>query len=439
MAFQLDPTFTQNPSQHFDTLQVHAGLAPDPVTGAAALPIYASAAFQFDDAADGAAKFALAKPGNVYGRLTNTTTDAVAARVATLEGAAGAVAVASGHAAEILAITNIAGAGDHIVASDSLYGGTWNILLHTLADLGIETTFVPNNDIDAFVAATKPNTKLWFVETIGNPLVDVADVPALVAAANGLDEPVPVFVDNTFATPYLYRPADDGAAVVIESLTKWIGGHGATLGGAIIDTGKFDWKKTPGKFSTLTEPDPSYHGAVFVEAAPAAPFSTRVLANKLRDFGPTLSPFAAQLIGIGIETLSLRVQRHCENALAVARFLAAHPKVSWVRYSGLENDPSHETAARLLHGGFGGVVVFGVKGGRDAGLSVVDNVKLFTHLANVGDAKSLIIHPASTTHSQLTAEQLEAAHLSEDLVRLSVGIENVDDIIADLEQALAAV
>ena len=437
MPFQLDPSFAQDPSKHFDTLQIHAGLAPDPVTGAAALPIYASAAFQFDSAEDGAAKFALAKPGNVYGRLTNTTTDAVAARVAAIEGATGAVAVASGHAAEILALTNIVGAGDHIVASDSLYGGTWNIFLHTLGDLGVETTFVENNNIDAFVAATKENTKLWYVETIGNPLVDVADVPAIVEAANSLPEPVPVFVDNTFATPYLYRPAEDGAAVVIESLTKWIGGHGATLGGAVVDTGKFDWKKTPGKFPTITEPDPSYHGAIFADAAPAAPFSTRVLANKLRDFGPTLSPYAAQLIGIGIETLSLRVQRHCDNALAVAKFLESHPKVSWVRYSGLENDPSHEVASRVLKNGFGGVVVFGVKGGRDAGLKVVDNVKLFTHLANVGDAKSLIIHPASTTHSQLTAEQLEAAHLSEDLIRLSVGIENADDIIADLDQALA--
>jgi len=439
MAFELDPTFTQDPEKHFNTLQIHAGLTPDPVTGASALPIYASAAFQFDDAADGAAKFALAKPGNVYGRLTNTTTDAVAARVAAVEGGTGAVAVASGHAAEILAITNIVGAGDHIVASDSLYGGTWNIFLHTLADLGIETTFVENNDIDAFVASTKSNTKLWYVETIGNPLVDVADVPAIVSAASSLSEPVPVFVDNPFATPYLYRPAEDGAAAVIESLTKWIGGHGATLGGAVIDTGRFDWKRTPGKFPTITAPDPSYHGVVFADAAPAAPFSTRVLANKLRDFGPTLSPYAAQLIGIGLETLSLRVQRHSDNALAVAKWLSENPKVAWVRYSGLEDDPSHEVASRILRHGFGGVVVFGVRGGREAGLKIVDNVRLFTHLANVGDAKSLIIHPASTTHSQLTAEQLRAAHLSEDLVRLSVGIEDVDDIIADLDQALASI
>ncbi len=435
MAFQLDPTFSSDPEKHFDTLQVHAGLAPDPTTGAAALPIYASAAFQFDDAADAAGKFGLTRPGNVYGRLTNTTTDAVAARVAAIEGGTGAVAVASGHAAEILAITNIVGAGDEIVASDSLYGGTWNIFLHTLADLGVKTTFVENNDIDAFVAASNEHTKLWYVETIGNPLVDVADVPALVEAARSLN--LPVFVDNTFATPYLYRPTEDGAAVVIESLTKWIGGHGATLGGAVVDAGTFDWGKVAGKFPTLTEPDPSYHGLVFAEAAAAAPFSTRVLANKLRDFGPTLSPYAAQLIGIGIETLSLRVQRHSDNALAVARFLESHPKVSWVRYAGLENDPSHELAARLLRHGFGGVLVFGVKGGREAGLRVVERVRLFTHLANVGDAKSLIIHPASTTHSQLSPEQLREAHLSEDLVRLSVGIENVEDLIADLDQALA--
>ncbi len=437
MAFALDPSFAQDPEKHFDTLQVHAGYAPDPTTGSAALPIYASAAFQFEDAADGAAKFALAKPGNVYGRLTNTTADAVAARVAAVEGAAGAVAVASGHAAEILAITNIAGAGDHVVASDSLYGGTWNILLHTLADLGIETTFVQNNDIDAFVAATRKNTKLWYVETIGNPLVDVANIPALVEAARSLSEPVPVFVDNTFATPYLYRPTQDGAAVVLESLTKWIGGHGVALGGAVVDAGTYDWKAQADKFPTIAKPDPSYHGAVFADAAPAAPFSTRVLANKLRDFGPTLSPYAAQLIGIGLETLSLRVERHCANALAVAQFLRDHPKVKWVRYPGLADDPSHDLASRLLRHGFGGVLVFGVTGGREAGLKVVDNVRLFTHLANVGDAKSLIIHPTSTTHSQLSAEQLKAAHLSEDLVRLSVGIEDVDDLIADLDQALA--
>jgi len=282
MAFELDPTFAQDPEKHFNTLQIHAGLTPDPTTGAAALPIYASAAFQFDDAADGAAKFALAKPGNVYGRLTNTTTDAVPLAWPPSRVVPVPWRLPPGHAAEVLAITNIVGAGDHIVASDSLYGGTWNIFLHSLSALGVETTFVENNDIDAFVANTKPNTKLWYVETIGNPLVDVADVPALVGAANSLPEPVPVFVDNTFATPYLYRPAEDGAAVVIESLTKWIGGHGVTLGGAVIDTGKFDWKKTPGKFPTITAPDPSYHGVVFADAAPSAPFSTRVLANKLR-------------------------------------------------------------------------------------------------------------------------------------------------------------
>lgn len=437
MAFELDPTFAQNPEQHFDTLQIHAGFSPDPTTGSAALPIYATAAWQFDDAEDAAAKFALARPGNVYSRLTNSTTDAIAARVAALEGAPLAVAVASGHAAEILAFTNICKAGDEIVASDSLYGGTWNILLHSLADLGIKTTFVPNNDIDAFVAASTPKTKFWYVETIGNPLVDVANVPALVDAAASLN--LPVIVDNTFATPYLYRPGDDGAAVVIESLTKWIGGHGATIGGAVIDTGKFDWEAAPGKFPTLTEPDESYHGAVWTKAAPGAPFGTRVLAQRLRDFGPTLSPYGAQLIGLGLETLSLRVERHSQNALAVAQYLKSHPKVSWVRYSGLEDDPSHEVASRLFKHGFGGALVFGVKGGRQAGLDLIDNVKLFTLLANVGDAKSLIIHPASTTHSQLTPEQLEAAHLSEDLVRVSVGIENVEDIIADLDQALAKI
>ena len=437
MSFELDPTFAQSPDQHFDTLQIHAGLSPDPTTGSAALPIYATAAWQFDDAEDAACKFALSRPGNVYSRLTNSTTDAIAARVAAIEHAAAAVGVASGHAAEILAFTNIAKAGDEIVASDSLYGGTWNILLHTLDDLGIKTRFVPNNDIDAFVAASNEKTKFWYVETIGNPRVDVADVPALVEAAASLN--LPVIVDNTFATPYLYRPAEDGVAVIIESLTKWLGGHGATIGGAVVDAGTFDWAAVPGKFPTLTEPDESYHGAVWTKAAPAAPFGTRVLAQRLRDLGPTLSPYAAQVVGLGIETLSLRVQRHCDNALSVAKFLESHPKVAWVRYSGLENDPSHEVASRILRNGFGGVVVFGTKAGRQGGLDVINNVKLHTLLANVGDAKSLIIHPASTTHSQLTAEQLEAAHLSEDLIRVSVGLENVEDIIADLDQALAKI
>lgn len=438
MSFELDPSFATDPAKHFDTLQVHAGLAPDLTTGASSLPIYATAAWQFDDAQDAAEKFALSRPGNVYSRLTNSTTDAIAARVAAIEGAASAVAVASGHAAEILALTNIAKAGDHIVASDSLYGGTWNILLHTLDDLGIKTSFVPNNDIDAFVGATQDNTKLWFVETIGNPLVDVADVPALVDAASSLD--LPVFVDNTFATPYIYRPAEDGAAVIIESLTKWLGGHGATIGGAVIDAGSFDWEAAPGRFPTLTEPDASYHGAVWTKAAPAAPFATRVLAQRLRDLGPTLSPYAAQLVGLGIETLSLRVQRHSDNALAVATYLKQHPKVAWVRYSGLEDDPSHDLASRLFHhDAYGGVVVFGTTAGRQGGLELINRVRLHTLLANVGDAKSLIIHPASTTHSQLSPEQLEAARLPEDLVRLSVGIENVEDIIADLDQALAAI
>lgn len=437
MSFELDPSFSSNVAAHFNTLQIHAGYSPDPTTGSAALPIYATAAWQFDDAADAAAKFALSRSGNIYSRLTNSTTDAVAARIATLESSPLAVAVASGHAAEFAAFTNIARAGDHIVASDSLYGGSWNILLHTLVDLGITTTFVANNDIDAFVAATRENTRFWYVETIGNPLVDVADIPALVDAASSIG--IPVIVDNTFATPYLYRPAEDGVAVVIESLTKWIGGHGTTVGGAVVDTGRFDWSEHADRFPTLTKPDESYHGVVWTSAAPATPFGTRVLAQRLRDLGPTLSPYAAQLIGLGLETLSLRVERHSENALAVAQYLEEHPKVSWVRYPGLKNDPSHELAARLLHGGFGGALVFGVRGGREAASKVIDTVRLHTLVANVGDAKSLIIHPATTTHSQLSPEQLADAHLSDDLVRLSVGLEDVDDIIADLDQALAAI
>lgn len=434
MTFQLNPDFSKDVAKHFDTLQVHAGYSPDPETGSCSLPIYQSAAFEFKDAEDAAGKFALTTPGNVYSRLTNTTVDSLAARIAALEGGTGAVAVASGHAAEFLTFLNLVRAGDEIVASDSLYGGTWNILLHTLDNLGVKTTFVRNNDIDAFVGASTEKTKLWYAETIGNPLVDVTNVPALVDAAKSFN--IPVVIDNTFATPYLYRPIEDGAAVVVESLTKWIGGHGTTVGGAVIDGGNFDWKSNPSKFPNLAEPDPSYHGYVFADIAPQAPFATRVLAQLLRDVGPTLSALSAQQLAIGVETLSLRVERISQNALAVAQFLENHPKVKWVRYSGLESDPSHEVASKLLHGGFGGVLVFGA-GDRESGLKVVDNVKLFTHLANVGDAKSLIIHPASTTHSQLTKEQLENAHLTEDLVRLSIGIENVDDIIADLDQALA--
>jgi OAH/OAS sulfhydrylase len=425
-------------AKHFDTLQIHAGAAPDPTTHSRALPIYQTAAYSFEDAQDGADLFALKKFGNIYGRLTNSTVEAIEHRLVAIESASYAVAVASGHAAEILALLNIVQTGDSIVASNSLYGGTWNIFLHTFKRLGINVRFVETTDIDGFVAASDETTKAWYVETIGNPRLDVADVDALSAAALSIG--LPLFVDNTFATPYLFRPAEHGAAVTIESLTKWIGGHGTSLGGAIIDSGTFNWGN--GKFPTIDGPDDSYTGLNFWETFGNFPglgnvaFGLRARAQLLRDFGPTLSPFNAQQIGLGLETLSLRVQRHSDNALAVAHFLENHPNVAWVSYPGLEGHPTHDVAVREFEHGFGGVVIFGVKGGREKGIETIDKLKLFSNLANVGDAKSLVIHPASTTHSQLSDTELVAAGISADLIRLSVGIEDIDDIIADLDQAL---
>ena len=344
-------------------------------------------------------------------------------------------------AAEVLALLNVAGTGDNIVSSTSLYGGTWNIFLHTFRRLGIEVRFVETTDTDGFAKASDDRTRAWFVETIGNPRLDVPDIGGLAEAgrANG----IPLFVDNTFGTPYLCRPIEHGAAVVVESLTKWLGGHGTSIGGIIVDGGNFDWGN--GRFPYFSEPDESYHGLKFWETFGDFPglgnvaFGIRARVNLLRDFGPSLSPFNAQQFLLGVETLSLRVQRHSDNALAVARYLEAHPKVGWVAYPGLESHPTHANATRYLEHGFGGVVVFGVKGGLAAGKTLIDNVELFSHLANVGDAKSLIIHPASTTHSQLSAEELVKAGIGEDFIRLAIGIEDIDDILADLEQALEKV
>lgn len=424
---------------HFDTLAIHAGTSPDPTTHSRALPLYQTVAYSFESAKEGADLFALRTFGNIYGRLTNPTVEAIETRLAALHNASYAVGVASGHAAEILALLNIIETGDSIVASNSLYGGTWNIFLHTFKKLGITVRFVEATDIDAFAAATDETTKAWYLETIGNPRLDVPNIPAIAEAGRSLG--IPLFVDNTFATPYLSRPGDFGAAVTIESLTKWIGGHGTSLGGAVIDNGNFDWGN--GKFPSIAGPDESYHGLNFWETFGDFPglgnvaFGLRVRAQLLRDFGPTLSPFNAQQIGLGIETLGLRVQRHSDNALAVARYLENHPAVSWVSYPGLESHPTHENAKKVLSNGFGGVVVFGVKGGRQAGVDFIDRLNLFSNLANVGDAKSLVIHPASTTHSQLSDTELVEAGISDDLVRLSVGIESIEDILADLDQALA--
>lgn len=424
-------------SDHFATSSVHAGAAPDPTTSSRAVPIYQTAAYNFDDAADAADKFGLRKFGNVYGRIMNPTADVLENRIAALEGGTNAVSTASGHAAEILALLNVAGAGDSIVASNSLYGGTWNIFLHTFRRLGITVRFVETTDTDGFTAASDATTKAWYVETIGNPRLDVPDISALAEAGRALG--IPLIVDNTFATPYLCRPIEHGAAVVIESLTKWIGGHGTSIGGILVDGGNFDWGA--GRHPYFTEEDPSYRLRFWdtfrdVPGLGNAAFGLRARTVLLRDLGPTISPFNAQQFLLGIESLPLRVQRHSDNALAVAEWLEADPRVAWVRYPGLASHPTKANADKHLVNGYGGTVVFGVKGGKEAGRTLIEGVKLFSHLANVGDAKSLIIHPASTTHSQLSAEELEQAGISEDLVRLSIGIEDVADIIADLDQAL---
>jgi O-acetylhomoserine (thiol)-lyase len=426
----------------FDTRAVHAGASADPTTGSRAVPIYQTVAYNFKSTDHAANLFGLREFGNIYTRLMNPTTDVLEQRLAALHGGTAAVAVASGHAAENLALLNLAGSGDSIIASTSLYGGTWNIFLHTFKRLGITVRFVEPTDVHGFVDATDDTTKAWFVETIGNPRLDVPNIRELAVAGRAIG--VPLIVDNTFATPYLCRPIEHGAAVVIESLTKWIGGHGTSLGGLIVDGGNFDWGNS--RFPQFTEPDASYHGLKFWEVFGDFPglgnvaFAIRLRTQLLRDFGPTLSPFNAQQILLGVETLSLRVERHSTNALAVAKHLQSHPKVAWVTYPGLDDHPTKANADTYLgHGLYGGVVVFGVKGGAEAGQKLIEGVRLFSHLANVGDAKSLIIHPATTTHSQLSDEELVRAGIGPDFVRLSVGIESIEDILADLDQALQEV
>jgi len=432
---------SEHVAPRFDTVAVHGGATPDPTTGSRAVPIYQTVAYNFRDTDHAADLFGLREFGNIYSRIMNPTNDVLEQRIAALEGGTAALATASGHSAEVLALLNVAGAGDSIVSSTSLYGGTWNIFLHTFRKLGIEVRFVETTDTEGFAAATDETTKAWFVETIGNPRLDVPDLAGLAEAGRALN--VPLFVDNTFATPYLCTPIEHGAAVVIHSLTKWLGGHGTSIGGILVDGGNFDWGG--GRHPWFTEPDPSYHGLRFWEVFGDFPglgnvaFAIKARVQLQRDIGASLSPFNAQQFLLGIETLSLRVQRHSDNALAVARYLADHPKVAWVTYPGLDGHPTKANADRYLRNGYGGVVVFGVKGGKQAGRTLIDGVRLFSHLANVGDAKSLIIHPATTTHSQLGAEELERAGISEEFVRLSVGIEDIDDIIADLEQALERV
>lgn len=425
----------------FDTLAIHGGQSPDPTTGSRAVPIYQTVAYNFRDTEHAANLFGLREFGNIYSRIMNPTNDVLEQRIAALHGGTAALAVSSGHAAENLALLNLAGAGDSIVSSTSLYGGTWNIFLHTFRRLGITVRFVEPTDIDGFVRESDDTTKAWFVETIGNPRLDVPNLRGLADA--GREIGIPLVVDNTFATPYLCKPIEHGAAVVVESLTKWLGGHGTSIGGIIVDGGNFDWGS--GRFPQFTEEDPSYHGLKFWDTFGDFPglgnvaFGIRARVQLQRDIGAALSPFNAQQFLLGVETLSLRVQRHSDSALAVAEYLARHPKVAWVTYPGLSDHPTKAHADAFLEHGYGGVVVFGVKGGLEAGRTLIDSVQLFSHLANVGDAKSLIIHPASTTHSQLNAEELERAGIGPDFVRLSVGIEDVRDIIGDLEQALERV
>jgi O-acetylhomoserine (thiol)-lyase len=418
-----------------ETLALHGGQAPDPTTGARAVPIYQTTSYQFKDSDHAARLFGLQEFGNIYTRIMNPTTDVFEQRVAALEGGVGALAYASGQAAETLSILNIAGAGDNIVASTDLYGGTYNLFRHTLPKLGITTRFVDGRDIEGFRKAIDERTKAFFLELVGNPRLDVLDLEAIAAVAH--EQGVAVIVDATTVTPYLWQPIKHGADIVIHSATKYIGGHGTSIGGVAVDSGKFDW--TNGRYPEFTEPDPSYHGLVYSQALGNIAYIIKARVQGLRDIGAAISPFNSFLLLQGLETLPLRMERHSQNALAVARYLSEHSKVEWVNYPGLPNHPTYELAKKYLPKGQSGILGFGIKGGRDAGRTFIDSLKLFSHLANIGDAKSLAIHPASTTHSQLTVEEQRLTGVSDDYVRLSVGIETIDDIIADLEQALSRV
>jgi O-acetylhomoserine (thiol)-lyase len=424
-------------SKHDETLALHAGQHPDPATNARAVPIYATTSFVFNDAQHAADLFGLRTEGNIYTRIMNPTNDVFEQRIAALEGGVAAVSLASGQAATTLTLLNLARSSDNFVASRSLYGGTWNLFSHTLPRLGIAARFADVHDLTAVRRAIDDRTRAIFVETVGNPRLDVPDLAALAAIAH--EHALPLVVDNTFA-PLLCRPIEHGADIVVHSATKWIGGHGTAIGGVVVDAGRFDWAAPVARerFPEFTSPDPSYHGLVYTDAFGTAAFAARLRVQLLRDLGACLSPFNAFLFLQGLETLPLRIARHAENALAVARWLDADPRIEWVSYPGLASHPEHGNAVRYLHGGFGGVLTFGVKGGRDTAVALIDGVKLFSLLANVGDAKSLIIHPASTTHEQLSLEQQVAAGVTPGLVRLSVGLEHVDDLIADLDQALGA-
>jgi len=422
----------------FETLQVHAGQEPAPGTNARAVPIYQTTSYNFNDADHGARLFALKEFGNIYTRIMNPTTDVLEKRLAALEGGVGALATSSGQAAEFLALSTIAQSGDNIVSTTYLYGGTHNLFKVTLPRLGIEVKFIQGDDPEDFRRAIDPRTRALYVETIGNPRYNVPDFEALARIAH--ENGIPLVVDNTFgAAGYLARPIDFGADIVVASTTKWIGGHGNSIGGIIVDSGKFDWGN--GKFPVFTEPSPSYHGLKFHETfGPKSPFGNiafiiRARVEGLRDLGPCQSPFNSFLLLQGLETLSLRVQRQVDSALTLARWLADHPRVTWVSYPGLEDHPYHQLGRRYLRHGFGGVLSFGIRGGYESGRRFIDGVKLASHLANVGDAKTLVIHPASTTHQQLTEQEQRDAGVSPDHIRVSLGIEHLDDIREDFEEA----
>ena len=417
----------------FDTLALHGGQEPDPTTTARAVPIYQTTSYVFHDADHAANLFSLAEPGNIYTRIMNPTNDVFEQRMALLEGGVGALAVASGQAAETLAILNLAGVGDEIVSAAALYGGTYNLFHYTLPKIGINVRFVDSTDPENVRSAITDKTKAVYAETVGNPALNTLDIAAVAEVAH--EAGVPLIVDNTVPSPYLVNPLAHGADIVVHSATKFIGGHGTSIGGVIVDGGKFPWDN--GRFPGFTEPDPSYHGLEIYPTLGEMSFVLKARIQMLRDYGPALSPFHSFLFLQGLETLPLRMERHSQNAMAVAEFLQAHPKVSWVNYPGLPDHPGHETAKKYHRGGmFGAILGFGIEGGLEAGKAFIDRLELHSLLANIGDAKSLVIHPASTTHSQLSAEEQRSTGVTDDYVRLSVGLESIDDILYDLDQAL---
>ncbi|MDD2268165.1 MAG: O-acetylhomoserine aminocarboxypropyltransferase/cysteine synthase [Eubacteriales bacterium] len=422
-----------NKNYKFETLQLHVGQEnPDSATDSRAVPIYATTSYVFANSAQAAGRFSLSEGGNIYTRLMNPTSDVFEQRIAALEGGVAALAVSSGAAAVTYAIQNIANSGDHIVSDKRIYGGSYNLMAHTLSDLGIKTTFVDGSDVTEFEKAIRPNTKAIFFETLGNPNSTIVNVEAVaeIAHKNG----IPLIVDNTFATPYLFRPIEHGADIVVHSATKFIGGHGTVIGGLIVDSGKFDWAAS-GKFPGLSEPNPSYHGVVFTEAVGKAAYVTKIRVTLLRDTGATVSPFHSFLFLQGLETLSLRVERHVYNALKVVEYLSKHPKVKAVNHPALESHPDHELYKKYYPNGAGSIFTFEIDGDAETAKAFIDKLEIFSHLANVADVKSLVIHPASTTHSQLKEEKLLEQGIKPNTIRLSIGTEHIDDILADLEQA----